>query len=303
MKNPIITTYDVAKTIIRSSAKFDVETGGVLIGTFGDTITIVAAGIAGENAVHHATSFTSDAVADKACLKQTRKIYGNRVEPLGWWHKHPPGYSRPSDGDCRQVRQLAAEYNDGKPVLMGIVNRKDGAIAKRTFLHIYSIDNDNSIIEHNWKLIRSNNKELLDAIRQAPVKADTVLTNYWTDENFQAYLNPIGRERIKRDIEKLKDSGWQVQTALLKQENLLVLDLSNNRTGLRMILPPEFPLNPPTILTGDGRIFHSLKTVSRWNSQNSLTQIAVEASAVVNCSRCSKHHISPEQKELSYDNQ
>ena len=48
MIHPIITTYDVSKTIVRGSAEFDIETGGVLIGTFGDTITIVAAGKPGD---------------------------------------------------------------------------------------------------------------------------------------------------------------------------------------------------------------------------------------------------------------
>lgn len=302
MTNPIITTYDVSKTIANSSAEFDVETGGVLIGTFGDTITIVAAGKPGENAVHHPTSFTSDPVADKVCLQEARKVYGNMVEPLGWWHKHPQGYSRPSPGDCRQVRQLAAEYNDGKPVLMAIVNCEYGIVKGKTILHIYSIDNDNNIIEHKWKLVHSSDKRLLDAISKAPVRTDTVLNNYWTDKNFQSYLNPIGRERINQDIEKLQGLGWQIQTVRLKQEKTLALDLSNSMTGLRIVLPPEFPLNPPTVLTTDGKMFRKLETISQWNSQKSLAQIASEASKIAKCCKCSKYHISSEHGESFYDN-
>jgi proteasome lid subunit RPN8/RPN11 len=286
----VLITFKASRNIIKQSRQCDVETGGILVGTL-QPITIVDAGSPGENAIHRAAQFTSDPETDKAHLAQAREQFGEQIRLVGWWHKHPAGFIRPSSGDCSQAMQLAGEYNDGLPVLMGIVNRPRKSVRHKTTLHLYSIDPEGELMEYEWKLISCSNNELLDAIRKAPIAPELTAKNYWTDSDFQFYLNPIGRERIKRELKDLKKAGWYVQTARRKQDKALVLDTLMGLNKLCLVLPPEFPINPPTVFTAEGRQFMGLETLSQWNSHHRLSEVVAEAAAVLRCSRCSKQCI------------
>lgn len=299
MEPEVLIMFGVARTIIRNSAKFDVETGGILAGTLANPIAIIAAGLPGNNAIHHAASFTSDPQADRDCLDKARKFYSNKISLVGWWHKHPPGLITPSSGDCHQAQRLANDYNDGKPVLIGIVNQHRGIITRKTTLHLYSIDPAGKLYEYNWKLVTNKSRKLLDAIVTAPTIPDLKSTDFWSDRDFQSYLNPVGRDRIKQEIDGLRKHGWQVQISRRKLDNLLVLDITRYSNALRFLMPPEFPLNPPTITTGDGKQFTGLKTLSQWNSLCCLVDTANEAIAVINCNCCSKQYIEDKENVTS----
>lgn len=289
----VIITFNVARTIIKSSAKkIENETGGILVGTLGNPATIIAAGEPGDNAIHHALSFTSDPDADKKCLEKAQSTYGSSIEPIGYWHKHPLGFDRPSGGDIMQVKQLAADFNDQRPILMGIVNHKPKILRRSTTFRLYSVDSCDNLIEHDWKIVSEKNKTLLEIISKSPGRPGTKLTDYWEDKDFQSYLNPIGRDRIKLEVEKLKAADWQVKIGRQRHNNLLVIDVFDGISELRFLLPPEFPLNPPSILTSDGRYFHNLHTLSRWNSLVSLLDVAENAAAVMYCQYCSKQFLT-----------
>jgi len=291
MKKSILITYDVTRTMIRGSRDSALETGGVLAGTLGDPITIVAAGSPGDNSVHRATQYTSDPVADRKCLEQSREIYGDRIVVVGWWHKHPSGFDRPSSGDCHQIEQLQAEYKDDKPVLMGIVNQIPRLVGSKTTLRLYSTGSTENLIEYDWTLVTRKNRDLLIAIDKAPAKPATRKTDFWTDRNFQFYLNPVGRERITQEIEGLRNAGWQVRTSRSKQNQALILDIFRSSGTLRFVLAPEFPLNPPSVLTTDSRRFTGLGTLNQWNSHDRLTDVATEALSAVNCDRCQRRFV------------
>lgn len=288
----IIITFNVARTIIKSSAKFDIETGGILVGTLSEPITIVAAGEPGSNAVHNAAYFTTDPAADKSCLEQAKSIYGSSIEPVGYWHKHPLGFDKPSGGDVQQAHQLASEFNDQRPVIMGIVNRKPRIITASTTLQLYSIDSKKQLIQHNWRIVAGKSKRIMEVISKAPNRPSTKLTDYWKDKNFQSYLNPVGRDRIKQDIERLRKAHWQVNIGRIKFNNLLIIDIFDGLSKLRFLLPPEFPLNPPTVFSGNGKCFHGLEAISQWNSTVSLLEIAENAASIMHCKNCSKYHLA-----------
>ncbi len=167
MEHDALITFDAARTIIKDSADCEVETGGAIIGTLNDPITIVAAGSPGKNSVHASTSFTSDPKADKQCLQESRIKYGNKITLGGWWHKHPYGLITPSSPDCFQARELIRQYNDDKPLLVGIVNQKHIRFRRKTTLYLYSIYASGEISECRWKLVGRNNQELLNAIAKA----------------------------------------------------------------------------------------------------------------------------------------
>jgi proteasome lid subunit RPN8/RPN11 len=292
----VLITYKASRNIIKQSKLCPVETGGILVGTL-SPLTIVAAGSPGENAVHEAARFTSDPNADRACLTDARKQHGSQVGLVGWWHKHPLGLTTPSSGDRYQARQLAKEYNDGQPVLMGIVNRHPKLVRHKTILHLYSIDPAGNLAEHDWKLIGGRSKELLDAIGRAPIRPDLKPTDYWTDKDFQSYLNPIGRERINDEVQNLRKKGWAVKVGRRTSDHSLVLDMREGSSVLRCVLPPEFPLNPPTVFTADGRQFVELRALRGWNSHFHLIEVAAEAVSVMSCGHCSERCIEKRKDE------
>jgi len=290
MIEKILITCDAARTIITDARNFTVETGGILVGTLTSPITIIAAGSSGQDSIHLAAQYTSDSTADKACLARARQEYGNGIVTVGWWHKHPSGFDRPSSGDCHQVQILKDEYNDGKPILMGIVNQRPGLISRKISLHLYSLDSAGNLSEHTWKLISGKNVELHDAISKATINTQTIDIDFWEDSSFQFYLNPVGKKRILHDIEALKKAGWQTKTSRLKEDHAMVLDISNGSYELRFVLPPEYPLNPPTVLTADGNRFKELELLTLWNSRHLLADLAAEASSVISC-RCCKRRL------------
>ncbi|MHC4728285.1 MAG: hypothetical protein ACYS17_13775 [Planctomycetota bacterium] len=291
MKNNVLITYDVAKTIIRDSKNSADETGGVLVGTLGDPMTIVAAGSPGENSVHRVTQYTSDPIADKNCLEQNRQLHGNRIVVVGWWHKHPSGFDRPSSGDCHQIGQLKAEYKDDKPVLMGIVNQIPRMVRMKTTLRLYSTGSTGNLIEYDWRLINRKSRDLLNAINKAPAKPAIKKTNFWIDKDFQFYLNPVGRERIIQEIEGLRKAGWQVKTSRSKQNQVLILDVFGASGILRFVLASEYPLNPPSVFMTDGRRFIGMDILGQWNSHCHLTDVATEALCIMNCHRCKRRFV------------
>jgi len=287
MKHCLI-TIEASRNIIKQSRKSDVETGGILIGILEPVIIIINAGCPGDNAVRRVTQFTSDPQADQICLANAHQMYGDCVVPMGWWHKHPAGFNKPSFGDCQQIHQLTQDYADGKPVFMGIVNQIPALMRQKTTLHLYSVDPDDNIVESPWNLISNKNPVFIQALNKAPIRPPAKHSDYWADNNFQSYLNPVGRERIKKEVENLRLDGWQVTTGRHPQDKVLILELAKDSTALRLVLAPEFPLNPPCIFTPDGRCFQGLHSLDQWNSQKMLVEVAAEAMMVSQCSRCSR---------------
>jgi len=156
----ILITFKASRNIIRQSQQCPVETGGILVGT-PSPLTIVAAGDPGPESIRQAAKFTSDPQADRACLEDARRRFGEQIKPVGYWHKHPEGYTKPSSGDRRQVHQLIKDYNDGQPVLMGIVNYRPNIVRHKTILHLYSINPEGRLVEYEWKLVGGKNHRLL----------------------------------------------------------------------------------------------------------------------------------------------
>jgi proteasome lid subunit RPN8/RPN11 len=291
MEPDVLITFDAAKSIINNSTQFDIETGGLLVGTLGKPMTIIAAGSPGKNGAHHATSFTSDPQADRQTLLTGRENFGPKIILTGYWHKHPYGLTTPSSADCQQVRQLAREYGDDKPILMGIVNQSRGKIFKKTTLHLYSVNALAKLVEHTWKLVSRKNKYLLEVIEKAPTTIEVRNTEFWADRDFQSYLNPIGRERIKEEIAMLKQFGWEVEMVRRKEDKILILNATKEFMSINFTLPAEFPLNPPIVKTRGGRRFAGLESLLQWNTLCRLADIAIEAAKVMECPYCSRRLI------------
>ena len=303
MKDALI-TYGASRNMIRQSGLCSVETGGVLVG-IPQPLVVLDAGEPGPHAVHNEAMFTSDPETDTACLKKSREQYGEKVMLLGWWHKHPAGLTTPSSGDCHQARQLAGEFNDGQPVLIGIVNRIPRGVRHKTMLHLYTVSDDGTVRECPWKLAGRRNAALKAALKQAAVRPGTRDLDYWRDKDFQFYLNPIGRARIRDEIAECRGRGWDVSTSRTPKDQILTVRLSDGTLVVKIVLPPEYPLNPPTVMSEDGTYLHASTMAAQWNSLCRLVDLASEAFACIgsrNCTRCHlegaddsrNHHSWPE---------
>jgi hypothetical protein len=242
-------------------------------------LVILDAGEPGPHAIHEAARFTSDPEMDAACLERSRRRHGGIVTLVGYWHKHPDGLITPSAGDCCQARQLAREFHDGQPVLIGIVNRSPRGRGYKTTLHLYTVNDDGTTLEHPWKLVGIHSRPLKSALRQAAVTPGTEHVDYWQDKDFQFYRNPVGRARIREEIAHCRDRGWEVSTSRTTKDQILTVRLSDGPQAIKIILPPEFPLNPPTVLSEDGTYLHSSVLLTQWNSLYRLVDLAVETFA------------------------
>jgi len=80
---------------------------------------------------------------------------------------------------------------------------------------------------------------------------------------------------------------------------VLIFDILKEGKRLHLVLPPEFPLNAPTVLTADGQRLLGLDTVHGWNSLYYLADVAAEAAAAISCARCSRSHIASPWQQRS----
>lgn len=99
--------------IRRESLKFDIETGGILIGSRSNdgAILVTHATPPGPEALHNEVFFKRDVVFQQAALNKIYRRYG--VQYLGEWHKHPRNLPVPSGGDFQGVRELLDDPDYG----------------------------------------------------------------------------------------------------------------------------------------------------------------------------------------------
>lgn len=111
---PTVFILRQAMDVIRREAlKFEIETGGILIGSRsqdGD-ILVTHATPPGPAAVHNAVYFKRDVAYQQAALNSLHRRYG--VQYIGEWHKHPRNLPVPSRGDMQGVYDLLADPDYG----------------------------------------------------------------------------------------------------------------------------------------------------------------------------------------------
>ena len=280
MKSLLITA-SAYNTIITVSHRCLLETGGVLMGVLGNPLVIVGAGQPGANAIHHFIRFTTDPASDIECLSTWRQVYGLVIEIVGWYHKHHH-LQEPSSGDHNQVRQLREDFKDSRPILMGIVS-ENGLFRKNLKLRFFSLDDTGNQIEYDWEIISDDSTQIQQAIQSLPHRPQLKDSGFWDDPHFQFYQNPIFRKRICREIGQLKESGLCVCVCRNKSDGNMVLQIANNNMCLKLLMPPEYPLNPPIVFAGQKNIF-DLRTITHWNSMMTLPCLVNEAIATASSS-------------------
>lgn len=270
MEQTLLITSSAAQDIMTAARQCDVETGGILAG-LPHAMVVVAAGKPGPGSVQAPTQFTSDPAEDKHCLYQAKEQLGRAITAVGWWHKHPGKFSRPSSPDVSQAHCLALEYGDGIPVLVGIVNRERSPTRTKTFLAMYGVDRDGTLKTVPWEQVNDNHPSIQEALRKAPCQPEVCSEGYWDRDDFVFYQNPVGRKRITQELAQLKQAGWSVTTSRRKQDRLLMITAVRSDIKSTLILPPEYPLNPPLIYQHNKPVYPEI--LCRWSSLYSLHAI------------------------------
>ncbi|MFH1716741.1 MAG: Mov34/MPN/PAD-1 family protein [Planctomycetota bacterium] len=93
-----------------ASTKAPLETGGVLMGYFGqpgNTPVIMSATGPGPQAVHRQNSYIPDYEFDNSQIATIYEKYERRITYIGDWHTHPAPFPELSYRDKRTLRRIA----------------------------------------------------------------------------------------------------------------------------------------------------------------------------------------------------
>jgi hypothetical protein len=241
----------------KETRKCETETGGLLKGTLRIPIVLQVSG-AGPLAEMSCTSYRNDRAFDKWLLHREIKQNAGKFKLVGYWHKHPGNLSSPSLTDLGVARKLIKrnELSDNAPIFFVIAN-----VVEREFeLHAYSISQGKSDFENvSIQIIEDDSEEIIRALEVEPVITFTRTMNFWDDIGFRFYLTKVGEERIRKEINDLVLSGFDVEARAGGQFSLIL----RKKDEVLCLLPPEYPLNPPILIKNGRRIDYCLPN---WNS-------------------------------------
>jgi integrative and conjugative element protein (TIGR02256 family) len=256
-------TRSAYSVIKRESFAHNTETGGLLIGTLNEPI-VVKASHAGVNAKVTAISYSNDVPYDNHILQETIEKSNGKCKKIGYWHLHPAGCTHPSLGDLHQARQIVQRNErdgDMRPVFFVIAN-----VNGEVRLFGYSLKPGQKNFEQvAIDIINDDSKEIENALRSEPAVIQPREMDFWKD-HFQFYLTPNGYERLKEEVDYLKQAGYDVNVYTRKQ---LCLKIKKEETIL-CYLPPEYPLNPPRLFKDDREIRYCMPI---WNSSYRIIDI------------------------------
>lgn len=276
-------------TMYQESERSRVETGGIMLG-IPDPPVVVAAGAGGQNAVREAARFSGDVAEDRRQLAEARKRFGPQVSTVGYYHKHPRGMNGFSSIDLRQARDLVNHFGDGKLLLVGIF--AEGCPGPRARLFLFGIRDPNGTLKPlDYDVIPDSDPRIREAIDRAPVVPDVKQSAFWNDPGFTFYTNPIGKERIRREVQQLKAQQWEAMVFRHPSDSGLRIAITIVGLTIEAVLPREYPLAPPRVLLkGEGEL-RGLQCLQEWNSDRSLVEVFRSAIGVCTCAACRRRYL------------
>jgi hypothetical protein len=276
--------------------KSPVETGGVLVG-LAEPAIVLAAGKPGENSVRNAVLFKGDVAADGECLMHARKVFGDKVHVVGYWHKHPAGMTVFSGQDLHQARESASGFGDGKPLLVIILTEESsrGRLGTYPYMLRNAQDTLRPIVH---EAIDVDDPRIQEALRKAPAMPDLHQGGFWDLAEFQFFQNAVGKAWLQQDLDRVRKAGWEVTVGRAKKDGLLVATFVRAGRTLQGRFPRECPLNPPRMFSSDRREFAELRALREWSSSRSLVEVLAECVEVLTCPRCARIHLIGKEKVL-----
>lgn len=251
------------------------ETGGVLCGT-ADGSAIVFAGGPGPRARCSHVSFENDPVHDAQMLLEARRSFGDTADVNGLWHWHPFDMPFFSGTDRATARAVQGLFASPRPLLIGIVCPKGLSGAPK--LHLFRWRRESAREEVvDFEIVSPKDPRIgvLMASATASVDATPSYGDYWQNEQFQFYKTHRGRARIRRELQELKALGFQVQTFQAYPSLHLAIVAVCDLGPIKIVCPPEYPLNPPRIFAPNRHEF-MLATLQQWSSDRRLAHVVQE---------------------------
>ncbi|MFI5297838.1 MAG: Mov34/MPN/PAD-1 family protein [Polyangiales bacterium] len=253
------------------AARFEIETGGILVGPRPNDVTgFIPSGASAERT---SASYQLDVEHLQPLLAEA-EAKGLRF--LGIWHVHPEGVDELSSTDLRAARAILGDPDWGVDELLLPLSVRVGGGFDTRFFRVArganGIERPEVVIRGVGSLRTTEHAPTAQADRPALASPDAL--------------------RVAADIVLLREFGWNVRR-LASRGDQTSLELSNERVRLTVQLPPEYPLSPPTVWVSDGSVMRGVVVVpirltpselpetDRWSSLHSLATVANEAERAV----------------------
>jgi proteasome lid subunit RPN8/RPN11 len=239
---------EALERIYRMSQGCPTETGGILGGTTRQPLVFVA-GEPGRGAVKTAASFRSDPEQDRAELRQARSRYGENLQLLGYWHKHPLGLRTPSRGDLSQARDLLEAWQrlgEASPWLLSFIVQ-EAPWAEQAVHPYWLAEPEGEFQPLRLKVIPDGDTQIHQALQAEPACLPACRQDHpWLDPGFCFQETPAGRLRLEIELKSLKKAGYQVQVRQKKSSRRVSFWISGGGLELLCAFPVEYPLGPPS---------------------------------------------------------
>lgn len=240
-------TKQAIRQIDKVSRICETETGGVLVGTR-KRPAVLFAGDPGPKARLHPASYSSDPEHDEELLEDAQKQYDGRVGLLGYWHKHPSGLNRPSDGDFSQARELLSALDD-KPLPWLLVFIVDPAHPRGQNIFPYVlISSENEFRPLELTVVEEEDTDVRKALQAESLHVlPRDSRNFWNNPEFRFHLTPTGAQRLRQEKQQLEAAGYQVQIRQRKENRRVALTINGEDDSWLCVPPREYPLSMPRI--------------------------------------------------------
>lgn len=265
-------TESAVQTICSESRKAGLfETGGMLIGTLNNLVVLAATG-PGPKAERGSGHYSGDPQSDQEGLKSYKEAFQGKVALLGYWHRHPARMSRPSSGDLNQALDLVAEYRvSPDDPFLALISNVDSNQEVRVYAYLLC-QAERRFEKVDLEIVADSSPSVRDVLeREQPgiVERDR---DFWRDPNFQFFQTPIGKDRIHQEIQQLHVKGFEATVVRRKSTGRLEIVIGLKNRQIRCVPPVEYPLNPPSFYSMDGREIRLRLSV--WNSDLWISALA-----------------------------
>lgn len=263
--NPQILIAESAVELIEHEARLAsaTETGGILVGRRLDEtrILVLAATKPGPNSDRRQTTFAPDVQYVEQQLKASRQQYPG-VDYVGTWHKHPPSFDRPSDGDWKQAQEVLTDpdYAVNELVAPIVVVRNDVVSMKVYYLHRQKMHEDFIQVVHT-PIPDSEANTLLQDSRRA---------------NGQRYV-----DRLSEELQRLQGK-YKVGKPQRLEDGSMVFTVQEAEGTIYLVCSPLYPQAAPRVMLEgiDGQQQEvASKVIPNWTRKHYLVEVVDEVIA------------------------
>ena len=273
---------DDAMQVIRKEAihfkRMGVEAGGSLVGIQGvDTTIILYAIPTGPAASQGGAHIVTDDDYQNECIRYIYRHYAKRAIKVVYlidWHVHPmylPSLSSTDTNSCREIlKDSDHSYLQGLPLIL--ITFQSNRLMHVPFwitLNGHRLNIEDADLE----IVSPRDKRITRALRGHDyVPLDTLRTSKTDTRRVQPsaalpLFASITPERLKAETTEMKDLIGVTPSLKKICSGCQCLEVKTEEHTLVAVLPPEFPINPPScFVRSDGSAFEEFFPTRPWNS-------------------------------------